>query len=425
MFRDRDIAASESDVSVENPGYASEETGSGDEKPAPDLTNAAVRYGGTVLYGAVRIDSRSSLWRDGGRMTDPAFDGVMFHVVGECDRILVRDGREVRTLVLTPAPELERLYGQMLDEAAAGGAAGCAGFFGALRAVEQGQILSRLVADRLRRKTAETEAIHRSLGGNWDETAYVCYLRSLGMGEKKRSYEALARSIPLRCFVRCAGDVRQAEALLMGQSGYLTVSSATDPAVRQWQDIYLNLKREYGLRRPVVSWAGSGVRPASLPPSMLMQAAALLVRMPLLAERIKEASRGGMQALRDLFGRPEAGISAEKVDLRMINFVIPLLTAMGCEAGDAGLRERALALYDEVAPEKNRYTRSWAAAFDLRSASDSQAVIQLCTEYCGRGRCAECPIGVLRMVRLWKGLGGRDELPAASGAAGPDAGRPE
>lgn len=408
LFDDGDVVAAAENgcLRVECPGYAAElsEEGSAPERSAPDFVNGAVRYGDTVLYGAVRVDTCSSQWREGGRMNEAAFDSVMFHVVGRRDRVLVRNGREVRTLVLTPAPELDGLYEQLLDEAAGKEGRGCVGFFGALEGVEQGQILARLVADRLRRKVAETNAIHRSLGGDWDETAYVCYLRSLGMGDRKRSYEALARSVPLRCFVRCGGDVRQAEALLMGQSGYLTVASADDPAVRQLQDIYLALKKEYGLRRPVVSWQGAGVRPTSLPVSMLAQAAALLARMPLLAERLREAASGGMQALRELFGRPEAGITSEKVDLRIINFVIPFLTAMGRTAGDAGLQERALALYEEVAPEKNKYTRFWAEAVDFRSASDSQAVIQLCTEYCARQRCAECPIGTLRMVRLWKTL---------------------
>lgn len=393
------------EVCVESSGYAPEVSGA-DSGLGPDFVQAAVQIGGAesvTLYGAVRVDSRASLWREEGRMTDSAFDSVVFHVVGERDRVLVRDGREVRTLVLIPAPEIEALYEELLAQSQRGGV-GCVGFFGGLEAVEQGQILSRLVADRLRRKAAEVGAIRDSLGGNWDETAYVCYLRSLGMGDQKLSYEALARSIPLRCFVRCAGDVRQAEALLMGQSGYLTVASPSDPEIRQLQDIYLSLKEEYGLRRPVVSWARAGVRPVSLPPSMLGRAASLLVREPRLAERVRTASGGGMAALRDLFGGAETGTSAQKVDLRIINFVIPLLTAMGREAGDAALQERALALYDEVAPEVNRYTRQWSAGFEPGSAFDSQAVIQLCTEYCARGRCAECPVGTLRLVRLWRGL---------------------
>lgn len=406
LFADSDLRdAGVSPVLVESPGYVPESSGA-DHEPAPDFVQAAVQIGGAegvTLYGAVRVDSRASLWRDQGRMTDPAFDSVVFHIVGDRDRVLVRDGREVRTLILSPAPEIEALYEELLDQSRIGGA-GCVGFFGSLEAVGQGQILSRLVADRLRRKAAEVGAIRDSLGGDWDEAAYVCYLRSLGMGDQKLSYEALARSIPLRCFVRCAGDPRQAEALLMGQSGYLTVASASDPEIRQLQDIYLTLKEEYGLRRPVVSWARAGVRPVSLPPSMLSRAASLLVRVPRLAERVRTASEGGMEALRELFGRAEAGVSAQKVDLRIINFVIPLLTAMGREAGDAALQERALALYDEVAPEVNRYTRQWSAGFEPGSAFDSQAVIQLCTEYCARGRCAECPVGTLRLVRLWRGL---------------------
>ncbi|MDE5944943.1 MAG: DUF2851 family protein [Rikenella sp.] len=407
MFGPEEVYSESGEIRVECPGYApefSDET-SEEELCAPDFVHAAVRYGDTALYGAVRVDSRSSDWRDSGRMTDPAFDNVMFHVVGDRDRVLVRAGHEVRTLVLRPEAAIEQHYAQLLREAKNGGSNSCVAFFGELESVEQGQILSRLVADRLRRKVAETKAIHRSVGRDWNETAYICYLRSLGMGDRKRSYEALARSVPLRCFVRCAGDAQQAEALLLGQSGYLTVASADDPAIRQLQDIYLTLKKEYDLRRPVVSWSGMGVRPTSLPPSMLQQAAALLVRTPLPAERVREAAQGGMTALRRLFGGTgETGVSPEKTDLRIINFVIPLLTAMGRETNDAELQEQALTLYEEVAPEKNRYTRLWATALDLRSASDSQAVIQLCTEYCAKERCADCPIGILQMVRLHKKL---------------------
>lgn len=408
LFRDDQLEVGEGgECAVEHPGYAAETAADSDASiPSPDFAQAAVRIGATTLYGAVRVDGRASTWRDGGRMGDPAFDSVAFHVVGERDRVLVRNGREVTTLVLKPSEELVGWYAESLATAAEGRGGACAEFFGGLAGVEQGQIVSRLLADRLRRKTAEVERLRAELGGDWDETAYVCYLRSLGMGDQKRSYEALARSIPLRCFVRCGGDVRQAEALLLGQSGYLSGVFEAEPAVRQWQDIYLSLKKEYGLLRPVVSWAGAGVRPVSLPSTMLLRAAALLVRATQLSERVREAAIQGMTALRELFGGTEQGMSVQKVDLRIINFVIPLLTAMGRATRDTGLQERALALYDEVAPESNRYTRVWAGAFRPESASDSQALIQLSTEYCARGRCADCPVGVLRAVRLWRGLKG-------------------
>lgn len=414
LYGPTDVSWSDGRVArVERGGYASEapSEASGALSLGPDFENAAVTCGDSMLYGGVRVDGKTSSWRTEGEMSSTAYDSVLFHVVGERDRVLFRKGREVRTLILQPSPVLERMYEEMLDESVRG-AEGCLSFFGQLAGVEQEQILSRLLADRLRRKSQEVEGIYHSLGGSWDETAYVCYMRSLGMGERKRSYEALARSVPYRCLVRCQGDVQQGEALLLGQSGYLATVGASGAAIRQLQDIYLTLKEEYGLRRPVVNWGGASVRPSSLPPAQLSSAAAFLVRTPQLGERVREAVMQGAEALRRLFGgvptetaaTTGGQISLERADLRIINFAIPFAAALGRATGDVRLQEAALGLYDGVAAEHNRYTRRWGEVCAVERASESQAIVQLCTEYCGRGRCGECPIGVLRLVRCWRGL---------------------
>lgn len=376
----------------------------------PDFEHAGVSCGESMLYGGVRVDIRSSSWRMSGDISSPAYDSVLFHVVVERDRVLFRHGHEVRTLILEISPALERQYSEMLQESHQG-SSGCRIFFGSLAGVEQEQILSRLLADRLRRKSQEVEDIYHSLGCNWDETAYVCYMRSLGMGDRKRSYEALARSVPYGCIVRCQGDVQQGMALLLGQSGYLSEVGSPDPTIRQLQDIYLTLKEEYGLRRPVVNWGGASVRPSSLPPAQLSNAAAFLVRTPQLGDRVREGVLQGGETLRQLFvgastDRVLTGgaISQERADLRIINFAIPYAAALGRSTGDTGLQEASLGLYDGVAAEHNRYTRQWGEVCSVERASESQAIVQLCTEYCGRGRCGECPIGVLRLVRCWRGL---------------------
>lgn len=419
LYGPTDVRWSDGEVAyVERGGYASEissETSSA-VTVGPDFENAAVACGESMLYGGVRVDGMASTWRTEGDMSSTAYDSVLFHVVGERDRVLFRKGREVRTLILQASPVLERMYEEMLAESSHG-SEGCLSFFGRLAGVEQEQIMSRLLADRLRRKSLEVEGIYRSLSGSWDETAYVCYMRSLGMGERKRSYEALARSVPYGCLVRCQGDVQQGEALLLGQSGYLATVGSSGAAIRQLQDIYLTLKEEYGLRRPVVSWGGASVRPSSLPPAQLSSAAAFLVRTPQLGARVREAVLEGAEALRTLFGGvstdavPMTGggqISMERADLRIINFAIPYAAAWGRSTGDVRMQEAALGLYDGVAAEHNRYTRRWGEVCEVERASESQAIVQLCTEYCGRGRCGECPIGVLRLVRCWRGLGSEE-----------------
>lgn len=396
-------------VGVDHPGLPALDDGSLD--PRPDFSDACVRYAGDAggppvsLHGSVRIDALASAWRGTGQLSHPAFDSVAFHVVCERDKVIMRRGREVPTLLLRPDSALEQLSEQ-LHASALSGMGGCVTWFSDLEPIHQGQILARLVADRLRRKTYEIDQIHQSVGRDWDQTAYITLMRSLGIGNQKYSYEALARSVPLSCYVRCAGDSRQAEALLLGQSGYLNFVSAPDLGIRQMQQTYLQLKQEYGLKRPVVSWTGGAIRPVSLPPSMLRRTAELLVRSPCLADRIRESRTLG--ELRELF----AGIDTPaRTDLRLINFVIPLLTAIGRESRDPSLQELALALYDGLPAEQNRYIRLWSAhGFTPRSAFDSQALIQLATEYCGRQRCTECPVGARQLVRQWRELQKKDPL---------------
>lgn len=414
-------------IEIEKPGMADE----GNER-GMDFYGASYREkgDGKVFHGSVRVDALSSVWRDSGAMMEKGTDGVLLHVVGEQDRVLIREGQPIPTLVLNVRGELLDFYERMLeDPGQRGEERECVRFFTDLEAVEQNQILGRLMADRLERKEAEVLAIYRSLDEDWEETAYVAFLRSLGMGGKKRSYEALARSLPYRVILQCRGDVQRIEALLMGQSGYLSlIGDAPDAYTRQLQDIYLALKKEYGLKRPVVMWggrSGGSVRPSSLPPVMLAQAAHLLAREANLFSRIRTCAgeRGGVKELREIF-RTEtsdywreqhraaekrytrsASFSDQKIDLRLINFVIPLMSAEGAVTGNGTLRDWALGLYDEVAPEENTYIRQWSSAgFRPQNAFDSQAVIQLATEYCAEGLCGRCPVGVSRMVKLWKGM---------------------
>mgnify|MGYP004445148117 len=58
------------------------------------------------------------------------------------------------------------------------------------------------------------------------------------------------------------------------------------------------------------------------------------------------------------------------------------------------MRDSALTLLERLPAEDNRYMRAWqAAGVRPRNAFESQALLQLATEYCAARRCAECPVG--------------------------------
>jgi len=87
-------------------------------------------------------------------------------------------------------------------------------------------------------------------------------------------------------------------------------------------------------------------------------------------------------------------IGAFKANIIGINLVAVLQFAYGSYTGSERLRDSALTLLERLPAEDNRYMRAWqAAGVRPRNAFESQALLQLATEYCAARRCAECPVG--------------------------------
>lgn len=359
-----------------------------------------------VLHGSIKIDARSSHWRAQKSMSLPQFDNVILHVVAQQDVVLVRSGRAVPTLVLDLSDNLTSVYNALLS-----GGKECPTLLGGMDSIYKQQILSRVMTDRLYRKSSEVLDIYHSVGDDWHETAYICMLRSMGMRQVKGWYEALARSVPLRHIRSCSSNARHVEALLAGQAGMLDVVSP-DRDLREQQDVYIALRRDFRLVPMVVD----APRPPSRPTSQIARAARLLCYVGGdLFDRVIEASTS-LAKLRDLLRTMPTDEAAkthalpggvprpEKIDLQIINFVIPLLVAYGQTLdSDDALKDRAIDLYENIPPEYNTYIKRWADGGTVpANAFDSQAIIQLATEYCPTGRCAECPLGAMQMVRTMR-----------------------
>ena len=87
-------------------------------------------------------------------------------------------------------------------------------------------------------------------------------------------------------------------------------------------------------------------------------------------------------------------LGAFKARIIGINLVAVLQFAYGSRTGDERLRDSALSLLERLPSEDNRFMRAWSGeGVPIRNAFESQALLQLATEYCARTRCAECPVG--------------------------------
>ena len=87
-------------------------------------------------------------------------------------------------------------------------------------------------------------------------------------------------------------------------------------------------------------------------------------------------------------------LGAFKANIIGINLVSVLQFAYGSVTGRETLRDSALTLLERLPAEDNRYMRNWRnTGVSIRNAFESQALLQLATEYCPAKRCTECPVG--------------------------------
>ena len=385
----------------------------------PDFTHAAIRYPDLdlTLYGSIRVDASSSDWRTEGTVSHSSFDSVILHVVADNDHVIVRNERPVVTLVIGVPGHLDRFYKELT---AGRRTKGCVEFITGIDPLYRHQILSRVMSDRMNRKSGEILEVLDSTGGDWQETIYIAFMKAFGYKERKKSFERLARSTPYRHLRLHTGNSRSIEAMLLGQAGYLDVQSPDD-YTKELQDEFVALRRRYNLLPFPMRWRVESMRPQYMPAQSLARIAVILAREDSFLERILHAK--DMYELISIFdiilpeywqhhyipshtstaGTISYGTTLRQIDLLMINFVIPFRIAYGIHTSNEELREKALDLYESIKPEENSIIRHWASSGLLvDNAFVSQAFIQLTTEYCDKGSCALCPLGAEQFRRLHK-----------------------
>jgi Protein of unknown function (DUF2851) len=82
------------------------------------------------------------------------------------------------------------------------------------------------------------------------------------------------------------------------------------------------------------------------------------------------------------------------IDNIIINTIVPVLFAFGNYYGEQKYKDRALQWLEETPAEKNSITAGFQqAGIENKNAFDSQALIELKTQYCDRKMCLDCGVG--------------------------------
>lgn len=307
---------------------------------------------------------------------------------------------------------------EVLERLQAGaGAYGCGGFLAGLDALKRGEIFTSLVFDRLDRKIRRVEELHREAGENWNQTFYLLYFRTLGDRQNQQTYLTLARRVPYKAVLRERLQPHAVEAMLFGASGLLDLYRHDDYTLTLRRS-FEHLSRKYAIEAMKYGeWDLGGIRPANHPVLRLAQAAEFFTQDEFVMARAMACTKEA--DIRALFcaeaseywrthyipGAPSdeqpKRIGKFKANIIGINLVAVLQFAYGSHTGKESLRDNALALLERLDAEDNRYMISWRrAGVQPCNAFESQALLQLATEYCAKGRCAACPVGRRILSRI-------------------------
>ena len=363
--------------------------------PGPDFRDAVIEGPERELWhGDAEVHVRSSSFRHHGHSRDPAYDGVVLHLVWEDDEgedTLLPCGRRVAVVALAPWFQRRRQELARLLRQPDAWREPCFSALARLGPEAVGDILDRLGDLRFRQKT---EGFRRALSdsGAADQVLYAAVLEALGYGGHREAFARLAHELPYPRLRAVAAQRPAAEAAARLETIILAAAGLTPLA-------------------PPADWRPRCLRPANHPRRRLAGAARLLARAP---SGLAAYARGSMGT----DPSPAAAIRAWTVAAAnsaspalvgrgraieiLVNAVLPFLAAGG-DGAEGALQEQALGLFRRLsAAGSYGVTAHLERALALRragrltgSARRQQGLLWLLHCYCRQGGCAQagtCPL---------------------------------
>ena len=398
-------------IEVIDPGQHNKNAG-------PDFFNAKIKINGTLWVGNVEIHDKSSDWYLHGHDKDSHYDNVILHVAGILDtEVMKSNGQYVAQMQLDVPEYVKEHYDELqrTDEYPP-----CYKVIPDLSTLTVHSWMAALQTERLEQKT---EAIRKRVeisNGSWEDAYFITLARNYGFGINGDVFEQWAQSVPLSAVAHHRDDLFQIEAIFMGQAGLLEL----DAVPTYYQQDALNegyfskLRNEYQYLAHKFSmkpidyklWRFLRLRPQNFPHIRISQLANLYYEQKAGLSKLVECET--IDQLKQVlsshvtpywethytFGstssRNEKHLAYGSLNLLIINTAIPMLFAYGRHRNKEVLCDKAFDFLEQLKAENNHIIRMWQqVGLPVKTAGDSQALIQLKKEYCDKKDCLRCRFG--------------------------------
>jgi Protein of unknown function (DUF2851) len=380
------------------------------ELAGPDFFNAQLIIGEQKWAGNVEIHLKSSDWYVHHHERDEAYENVILHVVWEHDTEIFRSNNSE-----IPVLELKKY----VDAAALANYQSLMAPKSWIYCEKQLQDLDeflvknwqeRLFFERLERKSKSIFELLHQTNNDWEAVLFCLLAKNFGLNTNGEIFSKIAQSIPFTIIRKESFEIENLEALLLGNAGLLDAEKE-DNYFKDLKFRYFYLLHKYQIEKKVVEPVQFFKhRPDNFPTIRLSQLANLYQIHQNLFSILN--SSNSVKRIYEIFDvstsdywqnhyqfdkespKKKKKLSTSFVDLIIINTVIPLQFAFAKSQGKE-ISEELMQLMIEVCAEKNAIIEKFSFfGVYAKNALETQALLQLKSEYCNKSKCLECAIGI-------------------------------
>lgn len=362
----------------------------------PDFRDAVIMFGEEQRIGDIELHVRASYYSQHGHHLDPAYEGLVLHVVFQDDAggwSPLPSGRSVPVAAFAPWVSARTADIATWAEAPPLWTEPCTG---AAKRLGEEAVSSAVAQAGRERLLARAGAIARLIASQGaGEALWQALMEALGYGGDRDGFRRLARALPAALLRHLLADTH--DPAPQAWSALLAVGGLGGPD----SDRRLPPPISPPLRR-------GGARPANQPQNRLASAAQLLVRargdLPAFALTTVESATGARALLAAWSlhqgsaagrGRLPGSLGAARATELLLNAVLPYAIAVRPALAERCL-ELAAALPLLPPYGKTAFLeRNLARAGGKRRPSgalDQQGLLGLQAQWCSRGGCGRCPL---------------------------------
>lgn len=397
LFSNKDLQTTDGElITVVKSGLLNRNAG-------PDFLNARLEINGVEWAGNVEIHVQTSDWKLHSHQNDKAYDNIILHVVfdhNSSDNLGSFPTLELKNYI---SNQILSRYETLVNSKQA---LPCAEFLPSVSDLVRISWLDSLLVKRLERKSNWMNSLVDEFGGDLEQAFLVVIFRAFGMKTNADAFEVLGKNVPWKILSKHQDNVAQVEAILFGIAGFL--DEPKDYYSLQLKQEFQFLKHKYRLEPiDLKLWKFLRLRPANFPTIRIAQIAQLFYSVGSFYKWFVntasfqfdlEIATSEYWQTHYVFGKTSTKRTKKMGPALManlyINAVVPFLFVAAKRTNNSQLHSAALSFLENIKPELNRNTNVFAeCGLKPKNAGESQALIELKSEYCDHKKCLSCNFG--------------------------------